>query len=91
MGSEHNGLFTSTASATFHHHFCFTGIKDCSADVLGPVVPLAVIFLVATGIGTVCVVCMILKRRKSSGCTEVTSSDEESSRSRPRSLTMIGV
>ena len=71
----------------------FTGIKDCSADVLRPVVPLAVIiFLVATGIvGTVCVVYVILKCRKSSGCTEVTSSDEESSRSRPHTLTMIGV
>ena len=55
-------------------------------------VPLAVIFLVAMGIvGTVCVVYVILKCRKSSGCTEVTSSDEESSRSRPHTLTMIGV
>ena len=69
----------------------FTGIKDCLADVLRPVVPLAVIFLVAMSIvGTVCVGCVILQCRKSSGCTEVTSSDEESSRSRPRNLA-IGV
>lgn len=81
----------STASAAFFVSV-FTG-EDCFVAVLRPVVPLVVILLVIMGIvGTVCVVGVILKCRKSSGCTKVTSSDEEeSSRSRPNHLAMIGM